>query len=136
MLRRNNQIIPPVPLALTLMVGSVQAQVSYFCSMMDTVIHNDCCCVDFEHDDTQITDSEPCCEETIELGVDTNSNQAHSTIKPNKFESDGDPPTGVFCTFNHSFQLQRAVAVSCFDQAETFQTAGSATYLITQRLRI
>ena len=123
-------------LALMLVIGSVQAHASYFCSMMDTVIHDGCCCADFEYDDTQITDSEPCCEKTVELGVDTNSDQAQSTSKPIKFESDVDPPTAAFCAFDYSLQLQDAMEISCVDQAKSFQSAGSATYLITQRLRI
>ncbi len=136
MLRPNNKFIRSVLLALTLMVGSVQAQVSYSCGMMDMVIHDECCCADFEYDDTQITDSEPCCDKTVDLGVDTNSDQAQSTTKPIKFDSDVDPPTAAFCAFYYSLQLQGAVEMSCVDQAKTIQSAGSATYLITQRLRI
>ena len=136
MLRPNNQFIRSGLLALTLMVGSVQAQVSYSCGMMDMVIHDDCCCADFEYDDTQITDSEPCCEKTVELGVDTNSDQAQSTTKPIKFDSDVDPPDAAFYAFDYSLQLQDALAISGFEQTKTFQTTGSDTYLITQRLRI
>ncbi len=136
MLRPNNHFIRSGLLALTLVVGSVQAQVSYSCGMMDMVIHDDCCCADFEYDDTQITDSEPCCDKTVDLGVDTNSDQAQSTTKPIKFESDVDPPTAAFCAFYYSLQLQDAAEISCVDQAKTIQSAGSATYLITQRLRI
>ncbi len=110
------------------MVGSVQAQVSYSCGMMDMVIHDDCCCADFEYDDTQITNSEPCCEKTVELGVDTNSDQAQRTTKPIKFDSDVDSPTAAFCAFYYLLQLQDAAEISCVDQAKTIQSAGSATY--------
>ncbi len=127
MLRPNNQFIRSVLLALMLMVGSVQAQVSYSCGMMDMVIHDDCCCADFEYDDTQITDSKPCCEKTVELGVDANSDQAQSTTKPIKFDSDVDSPTAAFCVFDYSLQLQDAVEISCVDQGKTIQSAGSGT---------
>ena len=136
MLRPNKQLVRTVLIGLMLVVGSVQAQVSYSCGMMDMVIHDDCCCADFEYDDTQITDSERCCDKTVELGVDTNSDQAQSTTKPIKFDSDVDPPTAAFCAFYYSLQLQDAAEISCVDQAKTIHSAGSATYLNTQRLRI
>ena len=136
MLRPNKQLVRIVLIGLMLVVGSVQAQVSYSCGMMDMVIHDDCCCADFEYDDTQITDRERCCDKTVELGVDTNSDQAQSTTKPIKFDSDVDPPTAAFFAFYYSLQLQDAAETSCVDQAKTFQSAGSTTYLITQRLRI
>ncbi len=128
MLRPNKQLVRTVLIGLMLVVGSVQAQVSYSCGMMDMVIHDDCCCADFDYDDTQITNSEPCCEKTVKLGLDTNSDQAQSTSKPMKFDSDVDPPTAAFCASNYSLQLHDAVEVSCVDQAKTIQSAGSGTY--------
>jgi len=123
-------------LALMLVVGSVQAHASYFCSMMDTVIHDDCCCADSEIDEMVLTDSEPCCEKSVELGIDAASDQVQTSIKPIKFESDVDPPTADFCANDYSFELCYVVAISYLGQAEAIHSAGSTTYLITQRLRI
>ena len=70
MLRQNKTFTRSMLLALMLVIGSVQAHASYFCSMMDTVIHNDCCCADSEIDEMVLTDREPCCEKSVELGID------------------------------------------------------------------
>jgi len=123
-------------LALMLVVGSVQAHVSYMCSMMDMVIHDDCCCADSEVDDMALTDSEPCCDKVVELGIDATSDQSQTSIKSIKFESDVDPPEAFASAIEHSLPSPGTISMSGASQPETFQTAGSATYLITQRLRI
>ncbi len=123
-------------LALMLVLGSVQAHASYFCSMMDTVIHDDCCCADSDIDDMAFMDGKPCCEKSVELGIDTTSDEAQTSIKPVKFESDVDPPTADLAGIDYSIECRRVVANLSFDQAETLHSAGSITYLITQRLRI
>ena len=136
MLRRNKTFTRSMLLALMLVVGSVQAHASYFCSMMDTVIHDGCCCADSDIDDMAFTDSEPCCEKLVELGVDAASDQVQTSIKPIKFESDVDPPTADFCAIDYSFEICHVVAISYLGQADAIQSAGSTIYLITQRLRI
>lgn len=136
MLRRNKTFTRSMLLALMLVIGSVQAHASYFCSMMDTVIHDDCCCADSGIDDMAFTDREPCCEKSVELGIDAVSDQVQTSIKPIKFESDVDPPTADFCANDYSFELCYVVAISYLGQAEAIHSAGSTTYLITQRLRI
>ncbi len=123
-------------LALMLVVGSVQAHASYSCSMMDTVIHDRCCCADSDIDEMVLTDSEPCCEKSVDLGIDAASDQVQTSIKPVKFESDVDPPTVDFCAIDYSFELCHVVAISYLGQAEAIHSAGSTIYLITQRLRI
>ena len=119
-----------------LVVGSVQAHVSYLCGMMDTVIHDDCCCVDSVADDMALIDSEPCCDKAVELGIDVDSDQAQTSIKPIKFESDVDPPEALASAIELSLPLSGTISASGASQPGTFQTAGSSTYLITQRLRI
>jgi len=136
MLRRNKTFTRSMLLALMLVIGSVQAHASYFCSMMDTVIHDDCCCADSGIDDMAFTDREPCCEKSIELGIDAASDQVQTNIKPIKFESDVDPPTAGFCAIDYSFELGHVVAIIYLGQAEAIHSAGSTTYLITLRLRI
>ena len=95
MLRRNKTFTRSMLLALMLVLGSVQTHASYFCSMMDTVIHDDCCCADADIDDMAFMDGEPCCEKSVELGIDTVSDQDQSSVKPIKFESDVDPPATI-----------------------------------------
>ena len=119
-----------------LVVGSIQAHVSYMCGMMDIVIHDDCCCADSEVDDMALTDSEPCCDKVVELGIDATSDQSQTSIKSIKFESDVDPPEAFASAIEHSLPSPGTISMSGASQPETFQTAGSATYLITQRLRI
>ncbi len=119
-----------------LVLGSVQAHASYFCSMMDTVIHDGCCCADSDIDDMAFTDSEPCCEKSVELGVDAASDQVQTSIKPIKFESDVDPPTAEFCAIEHSFELGHVVANSYLGYSKAVYSTGSTTYLTTRRLRI
>ncbi len=136
MLRPNQQFVRAVLLGLMLIVGSVQAHASYFCSMMDTVIHDGCCCADSDIDDMAFTDSEPCCEKSVELGIDADSDQVQTSIKPIKFESDVDPPTADFGAIEYSFELRHVAAISYLGRAETIYSAGSTTYLITQRLRL
>ncbi len=136
MFRRNKVLARSILLALMLVVGSVQAHVSYMCGMMDMVIHDDCCCADSEVDDMALTDSEPCCDKVVELGIDAASDQSQTSIKPIKFESDVDPPEAFASAIEHSLPSPDTISMSGASQPETFQTAGSATYLITQRLRI
>ena len=120
-----------------LIVGSVQAQVSYFCVMMDTVIHDDCCCADTGVDDMMVNDSdEPCCEKSVELTVDAAADQAQPQTKPIKFESDVDPPDIVTSAVEYSPQIMNRDSLSSVKRTAIHHAAGSATYLITQRLRI
>ena len=119
-----------------LVVGSVQAHVSYTCSIMDMVIHDDCCCADSVADNMALTESEPCCDKAVELGIDTTSDQSQTSIKPIKFESDVDPPEAFAFAIELSLPPPGTLSMSGAIQPETFQSAGNATYLITQRLRI
>ncbi len=123
-------------LALMLVVGSVQAHASYFCSMMDTVIHDDCCCADSEIDEMVLTDSEPCCEKSVELGIDAASDQVQTNITLIKFESDVDPPATISSAVELSLQLPDSASISGVNHNAISHTAGSTTYLITQRLRL
>jgi hypothetical protein len=123
-------------LALMLVLGSVQAHASYFCSMMDTVIHDGCCCADSDIDDMAFTDSEPCCEKSVDLGIDTASDQVQTSIKPIKFESDVDPPVAILPAVELAPHFLDSASISGFDHDGISCAAGSTTYLITQRLRL
>jgi hypothetical protein len=104
--------------------------------MMEAVIHVDCCCADSDIDDALLTDSEPCCEKSVELIIDTATDQAQTTAKSIKFESDGDPPDAAATSFESSVQPLVAASISAVDHTWISPTAKVATYLITQRLRI
>ena len=123
-------------IGLMLIVGSVQAQVSYYCGMMDTIIHDDCCCGDASVDDMMVTDSEPCCEKSVELIIDAATDQAQPQTKPIKFESDVDPPDPPVFTIEFQMPGPDATSSSGVNQAGIVDLADCATYLITQRLRI
>ncbi len=136
MLRPNQQFVRAVLVGLMLIVGSVQAHDSYYCGIMETVIHDDCCCADFDSDDMVLIEREPCCEKSVGLVVDASTDQGPTTAKPIKFQSDVDPPdTSVFAV-SLPWVSQEISFVSIANYAETLHSAGSATYLITQRLRI
>ena len=135
--RPSKQFVRAVLIGLMLAVGSVQAQVSYFCDMMDEVIHDDCCCVDAGIDDMMVADSgEPCCEKSVSLTVDVANDQVQLQKKPIKFESDVDPPDLITSAVEYSPQVTNRASLSNVKHSANIHTAGSATYLITQRLRI
>ena len=123
-------------IGLMLVVGSVQAQASYYCGMMDTVIHEDCCCADAGVDDMMVTDGEPCCEKSVALTIDSTADQVQSQTKPIKFESDVDPPDIFTSVVEYLPQTIYRASLSNVMRTAKSQSAGSATYLITQRLRI
>ena len=135
--RPSKQFVRAVLIGLMLTVGSVQAQVSYFCGMMDKVIHDDCCCADAGIDDMMVADSgEPCCEKSVSLTIDDATDQAQPQKKPIKFESDVDPPELIISAIEYSPQIMNRASLSNVKRTANPHTAGSATYLITQRLRI
>ncbi len=107
MLRPNQQFVRSVLLGLMLIVGSVQAHVSYFCGIMETVVHDDCCCVDFDSDDMTLIEGEPCCEKSVGLVVDASTDQGPTTAKPIKFQSDVDPPTLPFLPSHSHWCLRK-----------------------------
>ena len=139
--RPSKQFVRAVLIGLMLAVGSVQAQVSYFCDMMDdmmdTVIHDDCCCADAGIDDMMVADSsEPCCEKSVSLSIDVANDQVQPQKKPIKFESDVDPPDLITSAVEYSPQIMNRASLSNVKHSANVHTTGSATYLITQRLRI
>jgi hypothetical protein len=133
----SKQLVRAVLISLMLIVGSVQADVSYLCGMMDMVSHDDCCCADASMDDMMAADSDtPCCEKSVALGIDVTTDQAQSQVKPIKFESDVDPPDNIAFAVENSPQIINRAAIISIQRTATSHTAGSATYLLTQRLRI
>ena len=137
MLRPNKKIVRAVLISLMLIVGSVQAQVSYSCSMMDMVIHDDCCCADAGVDDMMVADiEEPCCEKVVELSIDTSTDQVQQKNQQIKFKSDVDPPDIVASAVGYSLQFTYCASFPNVKRSANSYSAGNAIYLITQRLRI
>ncbi len=133
----SKQLVRAVLIGLMLIVGSVQADVSYLCGMMDTVIHDDCCCADAGMDDMMVANSDqPCCEKSVALSIDVATDQAQSQVKPIKFESDVDPPDIITFAVEYSPQIMNRASISSVRRTSILLTSGSATYLLTQRLRI
>jgi hypothetical protein len=123
-------------LGLMLIVGSVQADVSYFCGMMNTAMHDDCCCADADVDHMMLGDNQPCCEKSVDLLVDTITGQVPAAAQLTKFESDADPPD-VFDFVLSTTSLFPVISVAFRSNSEQFLRAdGSAIYLTTLRLRI
>ena len=81
-------------------------------------------------------DGEPCCEKSVGLGIDTASDQAQSSVKPIKFESDVDPPATLAFVVELSPNFSGIAALSAANYDAVFCTTGRATYLITRRLRL
>ena len=143
MLRLNRKPTQAALLGLMLIVGSVQADVSYFCGMMnsgmemtDAVMDDECCCADFDDQQMMADESDSCCEASVNLLVDAEANAAQVTPKPIKLESDVDPPDVLVPTFELLPLSTDTSVVSVCPVAASFSRNGSAIYLSTQRLRI
>jgi hypothetical protein len=72
----------------------------------------------------------------VDLLIDIATDQAQPTTKPIKFESDVDPPNGFVFIASLSLAPLDISSVSGAEFVQTLPATGSATYLITQRLRI
>jgi len=119
-----------------LIVGSVQAHVSYYCEMMEAVVHVDCCCADSDIDNGLLIDNEPCCEKSVELVIDNATDQAQNPIRLIKFESDSDPPDAAMAFFESSVRPFVTAPLSGVNHTWISPTAKIAIYRITHRLRI
>lgn len=132
-------------LLLILVVGPLQAQSVFACSMMDTVMHGDCCCVGHKSDQDCIeadcegavdASASPCCERSVEISVDDEARQDTPIVTAVEVRSDVDPPPAIIASINE-FVPRRLTAAGRVDYSPHIVChSGSDTYLITQRLRI
>jgi hypothetical protein len=136
MLRPKVKFVRAVLVGLMLIVGSVRADVSYYCDMMNAVMHDDCCSMGADVDQMMVNDGEPCCETSVDLVIDTAADQVPTTPKPIKFESDVDPPDASVSIFSLASLRPDKTAVSGVGAEATIRVNGSSIYLTTQRLRI
>ena len=93
MRRFRKQLVRPLILVLVLVLGPLSAQAVYMCPMMGSVVLEKCCCDD--HESVRfILDSEhaSCCEKSVELHLDGESDQIRTIAKKVDVRSDVDPP--------------------------------------------
>jgi hypothetical protein len=136
MQNRNKPMFRAMLLSLLLIAGSVQAHVSYFCGMMDAVVHDDCCCDGMDSGDLSLTDAEPCCDKSLSIGIESTMDQAQSVAKPVKFQSDVDPPPALELNAVIWSRSAQVSSMPGHSPSRSRRGAGSETYLITRRLRI
>lgn len=130
---------------LVLVIGPLQAQNVFACSMMDGVFRGDCCCVGSESDrdcmgancDTAVESTpDPCCERSVQVSIDHEARQDAPVVKPVEIRSDVDPPPAHFASFGAIVPPPSRAANNASWFIPVFRHSGSDTYLLTQRLRI
>jgi hypothetical protein len=137
MQRRKKLMIRRILLVLILVVGPVHAQILFACAMMDTVVHDTCCCDEHEYSvNSDIENSlkveyEPCCEVSVGLRIDTES--VHKLIE---VRSDVDPPPTMLVATDIRLSPVNVVTAAFSHAPVDTHHLGSKTYLLTQRLRI
>lgn len=128
-----------------LAIGPLQAQVAYACAMMDTVVHDDCCCDDplgeadslpAERGTAADGERTRCCEVSVEIAVDQETRQQAPTFKPPDQRLYLDLPPALVAIFERPpLSPCRAASYAHFLIHGTAD-AGSETWLVTRRLRI
>ena len=142
MKHRNPPFLRPL-LLLIMAVGPLQAQSVLACAMMDTVVRHDCCCDDHKTDNhctdpdcesTFETAHDPCCERSVEVGIDQESAQNIPLVKLT--ESGVDPPQSLVSSLDAQCPIHPRLIHGDYRYLPVAGQSGSETYLVTQRLRI
>jgi len=142
---RGNPTFLRALLLLLLAIGPLQAQSVFACAMMDTVVHDGCCCEGHETDDyctnsncesTLESGDFPCCERAIEVGIDPEAGQNTPPVKSTEVSSGLDPPQALISSFDALFPPHPRLIHGVFHCRPVAGQTGSETYLVTQRLRI
>lgn len=129
-------------LLLLLVIGPLQVQAVFACAMMDTVVHDDCCCGDHQAADacpdhdcgSTLESSTSCCEQSVELELDHDAAGEAVPFKPP--DSGTDPSPGLLSSANVLPVPEAALAHRAFSPYLPSDESGSDTWLITRRLRI
>jgi hypothetical protein len=130
---------------LLFVVGPLQAQSVFACPMMDKVVHGDCCCagqnedkdcVDATCDTALPVDPDPCCDQSVELSLDTDARLDTPLLKPVEVSSAVDPPVAILVVYLDFLLPQAEALVPVFSTPSEVSHSGTDTYLTTQRLRI
>jgi hypothetical protein len=139
-MNRRNPAFLRALLLLLLAVGPLQAQSVFACVLMDTVVHDDCCCDDHcatsNCESTLESGDAPCCERAIEVGIDHEAGQKTPLVKSTEVRSGLDPPQVLISSFDAPFPPHPRLIHGVSHYLPTAGQTGSETYLVTQRLRI
>ena len=142
MQRHTRPLIRPLLLVAMLVLGSLHAQTLFACDMMDTIVHDTCCCDEHERcvrsDCGAVLENErdPCCEASVGLSIEHASDQTDPLNGPSKVRFDLDPAPPVLATSGVDAHPYRIVTVYYPRAARRDRPPGSQIYLVTQRLRI
>ena len=128
-------------LLLLLLIGPLEAQQLFVCEMMGTTFLNDCCCEEHKNcadancSDAITTESNTCCEVSIELNTNHEAYDELTVIKSVEVRSNVDPPPVIIYAVK---QLAEPVCIiATRDEYSSLPyKLGTNTYLTTQRLRI
>jgi hypothetical protein len=123
-------------------LAPLQAQTVFACAMMDTVVHEECCCGDHQPADgctdhacdSTLHPTAPCCNQSVELGLDFDAADAVGTVKPTG--SDADPPPSLLVSSEILVVPHPSPVPAAFSHRAPADASGSATWLVTRRLRI
>jgi hypothetical protein len=130
---------------LLFVVGPLQAQSVFACPMMDKVVHGECCCVGPSEDKDCVdatceaalpVGSDPCCDQSVELSLDTDARLDTPILKPIEVSSEVDPPVAILVVHLDLLLPQAEALVPVFSTPPEVSHSGTDTYLTTQRLRI
>ena len=142
---RKPSFLRALPLLLLLVTGIVQAQSVYSCPMMDKVLYGECCCaghntnefcIDTDSDDAAYAGTDQCCERTVELSFDVDSQQDALILKSAEIRSDVDPPAPMIVAMWASIPQVSQARILVPDSFQKVRHSGADIYLTTQRLRI
>ncbi len=128
-------------LILLLVLGPLQVQQAFSCSMMKTTFYGHCCCDqdsachEVDCGEKTALSHGSCCNESIELDVNYEIADDLKTIKSYQIHSSVDPPAQILAQSHELFQVKPAIIHTANYTLSTHST-GSLTYLTTQRLRI
>jgi len=138
-------------LALLLAFGPLQATAAFACEMMETVVHEVCCCdeaaasrakSDADQDcSDEMTSAAPCCEQSATVRVDADSLKATPAFKtgakdsPSPYDVDPPDPGLVDVLAGPGLRYLRPSEVRSFIEP-VHPDDGSTLWLTTRRLRI
>jgi hypothetical protein len=131
-------------LILIAVVGPLQAQTLFACSMMNRVMDECCCdnhqtgedCVNSDCEAAVESSEGRCCERSVEVNVDEDARQDTQIVKPQEIRTDVDPPQAMIVPLDVIAAPQERAVLDIIRPRSVVRYFGSDTYLITQRLRI
>ena len=138
-------------LALLAVAGPLQAQLIYACSVMEQSFQGSCCCEDLNqaHDPLAAQDclggsagspelvERPCCDTDLEISVSQDAEDGVLGPSQHTRDANPDPPQPIAVLPSDSpVVLAPRTATSHAAGVLVPWQAGTATYLLTQRLRI